>query len=232
MHQQLNLSDIIEWDIPNWALSLEYWPEHSQLQTTSCHALEIGCSNGGISLWAALQGMHVVCSDLNGPSKIAINKHQKHQVSEQIRYEAINALDIPYKQTFDLVLFKSVLGGIGGINGRDNPDYQKKVFAEIHKSLKQGGEVWFAENLMASPLHQFCRRNYIRWAKEWRYLTIEEMHNYLSIFSEVHYMTLGFLATFGRTPWQRTLLGKLDRLIVDQLVPQSWHYIMIGVARK
>lgn len=128
-----------------------------------------------------------------------------------------------------MILFKSILGVIGRFNNRDN---QAKAINEIHKALKRDGELWFAENLKASPFHKFFRSRYVKWGNTWRYVTIAEIEAYLSLFSEVKYTTVGFLGSFGRTPLQRSILGKLDRIIADKLVPQTWRYIIIGIARK
>ena len=173
--------------------------------------------------------MDVLCTDLEGPSHKAIEKHKRYNISDRLKYKALNALDIPYSEEFDVVLFKSVLGGIGILNNRGN---QAKAINEIHKALKKGGELWFAENLMASPFHQFFRNRYVKWGNTWRYVTIQEMNEYLAMFSEVKYTTVGFLGSFGRTSLQRLFLGKIDRIIADKLVPKTWHYIIIGIARK
>jgi len=223
------LDDIIEWDIPNWSVALDYWRKHTLQNSSSIRALEIGSRHGGLSLWAALNGMKVLRTDLEGPSNKAIEKHKKYKVSDCIKYETLNALDIPYGGEFDVVLFKSVLGDIGRLNNRDN---QVKAINEIHKSLKKGGELWFAENLVASPFHWLFRSRCVEWGNTWRYVTIQEMNEYLSIFSEVKYTTVGFLGCFGRTSFQRLLLGKMDRIIADKLVPEIWRYIIIGIARK
>jgi len=223
------LEDVIEWDVPNWAVSLKYWREHTHLNTVPLRALEIGCGHGGLSLWAASTGMEVLCTDLEGPSREAREKHGRYGVADRIRYGALNALDIPFRQEFDVILFKSVLGGVGRGNNREN---QVKAVHEIHKALKRGGELWFAENLAASPFHRFFRSRFVPWGKTWRYVTVREMLAYLSVFSEVDFTTAGFLGGFGRTPFQRTVLGSMDRLVADRLVPETWRYIMIGIARK
>ena len=140
---------------------------------------------------------------------------------------ALNALEIPYAEKFDVVFFKSILGSIGAC---DRKDKQVKAINEMHKAVKNNGELWFAENLTASPFHKYFRKKYIKWGNTWRYVTIEEMKEYLSVFSKVKYTTVGFLGCFGRTPIQKSLLGKLDRCIADKLVPQTWRYIIIGIA--
>ena len=221
-----NIDDIIGWDVINWSVALEYWKEHTVQDLATSSAMEIGCGHGGLSLWAVSNGMKVLCTDMRGPSRKAIEKHTKHGISHLVTYDALNALSIPYAEQFDVVFFKSVLGNIGRL------DDQEKAINELHKSLKNGGEMWFAENLVASPLHAMLRRKYVTWGKIWRYVTIEEMEKFLSVFSSFHYITVGFLGALGRNPLQRTILGKIDRAIADKLVPESWRYIIIGIARK
>jgi len=36
----------------------------------------------------------------------------------------------------------------------------------------------------------------------------------------------------GRTERQRDWLARLDQAVFNHIVPESWHYIMFGVARK
>lgn len=229
MKKLLNLNDIIEWDIENWSIALQYWEKNTSYDFSSISALEIGCHHGGLSLWAALHGAKVLCTDLDGPSGEAIEKHKKYNVTDLIKYQALNALDIPYCENFDVVFFKSVLGSLGACININN---QINAINEIHKSLKKGGELWFAENLAASFVHQYFRRRYVEWGSKWRYITIQEMKDMLTVFSDVKYTTVGFLGAFGRNACQRSVLGKVDRILVKRLVPEAWRYIIIGIAKK
>lgn len=74
------LDDVIEWDVPNWAVALEYWREHTKSTfpnpPSPVKAMEIGRRHGGLSPWAALNGMEVFCSDHEGPSHQAREKHK------------------------------------------------------------------------------------------------------------------------------------------------------------
>jgi len=163
------------------------------------------------------------------PSEVATEKHRGYGVARQIEYVDLDALNISCTEAFDVVLFKSVLGGIGRGNQKDR---QRKAVAEMYRSLKPGGELWFAENLVASPLHRLLRRRWVQWGMQWRYITVREMLEFLSPFSMVNYTTVGFLGALGRNARQRTLLGRLDRLGFDRLISEAWHYIIIGVAHK
>jgi 2-polyprenyl-3-methyl-5-hydroxy-6-metoxy-1,4-benzoquinol methylase len=220
------LNEIIEWDVQNWSVALQYWKQNTNMLLSSANALEIGCKNGGLSLWAAMNGIQILCTDLNGPTNEAIEKHKRWNTSHLIKYDALNVLDLPHLGKFDIALFKSVLGSLG------NASMQKRAITKIHTALKRNGELWFAENLIASQAHQFLRKKYTNWGRTWKYVSIQEMDEYLSIFSEVQYITVGFLGTLGRVEKQRGFLGKLDRLFMDRLVPSDWRYIIIGVAKK
>jgi hypothetical protein len=102
----------------------------------------------------------------------------------------------------------------------------------MHRALKPGGVLLFAENLSASRMHQAARRRFIRWNSIWRYVSIEEMLAYLEPFSFVEYRTTGFAGLFGRSPRLSVLLGKADGAIFDKIVPPGARYIMYGIARK
>lgn len=223
------IEDIIEWDVKNWGSSLDFWNQKTSLNLENGYALELGSRNGGISLWLATKGCRVVCSDLSGPTEHARTLHDSYGVSHLIEYNNIDATDIPYDDnSFEVVTFKSVLGGVGSYN---NKYAQKKAIKEIHRVLKPGGELFFAENLAASPFHQVLRKKFVNWGDRWRYPTIYEMNEFMEDFSEVHHMTKGFMASFGRTESQRNLLASVDK-VFHRMIPEQWKYIMVGVAKK
>lgn len=223
------LAEFVEWDTQNWSAALAFWRRHSTLDLAGCSALEIGSRHGGLTLWLALQGAHVVCSDVRGASERAIQKHAAAGVADRIRYECIDARCIPYVEHFDLVVFKSVLGAV---SGPDRRVAQAGAIAEMHRALKRGGELFFAENLIGSPAHRFFRSRFVPWGSSWRYVSIREMLGFLAPFAEVRYAALGFAGAFGRTHDQRDALGRLDQAVFERLVPPRWRYIMTGVARK
>lgn len=222
------LKDVVEWDVENWSRSLEFWKARASLPVPST-CLEVGARRGGLSLWLALQGHDVVCSDLTDNSEIAAPLHRRYGVADRIRYEAIDATAIPYENYFDAVAFKSVLGGVAW-----DGDASRQVAAvrAMYRALKPGGVLLFAENLKASSLHQAARRRFIRWNSIWRYVSIEEMLKYLEPFSSVEYETTGVAGLFGRSPRLSAILGKADGLFLDKIVPPDGRYIMYGVARK
>src|SRR5213594_2411718 len=113
-----SLAEFIEWDVRNWSAALDFWLAHTNQDIRTCSALELGSRNGGLSLWMALQGAQVVSSDLELPREVACQLHEARGVSHLIHYEAIDSTCIPYTSQFDIVLFKSMLGAIGNLRGK------------------------------------------------------------------------------------------------------------------
>jgi SAM-dependent methyltransferase len=227
MDKQL-LADIVGWDVGNWSRAVEFWDRAVDWSSVR-NCLELGGREGGLSLWLALKGKDVVCSDLEGTRATASVHHQRYGLDGTIRYEDIDALAIPYQNHFDVIAFKSILGGIGR---HDNPARQQAAIDQIHRALAPGGKLLFAENLVASPLHRLVRERFVRWGREWRYVTLAEMREYLKAFNRVEMHTTGVLGAFGRTERQRRFLSALDRGGLNSVTPRGWRYIVYGLAEK
>lgn len=218
----------VEWDVRNWSIALDFWLANSTKKLSECKVLEIGANFGGLSLWFASKGAKVVSSDFQGGQGIrkeAAELHKANGLMHLIEHKAIHFLDIPYTEEFDIVVFKSVIGAESDVN------LQKKAVGEMHRALKKGGELFFAENLVASPIHKFFRKKAHRDA-DWRFITINEMNDFLEPFSETKIRILGFAGTFGRTETQRNLLALGDKFLFEHIVPEKWKYIIAGVAKK
>jgi SAM-dependent methyltransferase len=220
--------DIIQWDVKSWSKALLYWESKVDWNTVNS-GLELGGRQGGLSLWLALKGKHTICSDLKDVEITASPLHQRHPITSLLAYQDIDAAQIPYENHFDLIVFKSIIGGIGK---NSNKEIQQKVFQQIHKALKPGGKVLFAENLIASPIHRFLRKKFVNWGDAWRYVTIDEMKEFLKDFSSYDLKTTGVLATFGRNESQRDRLSTLDEILFNRICPKKWHYIIYGIAQK
>jgi 2-polyprenyl-3-methyl-5-hydroxy-6-metoxy-1,4-benzoquinol methylase len=229
-HRRL-IEDSICWDVVNWSKCLTYWEQHGSLRE-GADALEVGAGhNGGVTLWLASKGARVVCSGLEQPSAASRAIHERYDLSSWVEYQHLDVLDMDYDESFDVVLFKSVLGDIGR-----NQHFEQSIraVAAMHRALKPGGELWFAENCAATRLHQYLRDRY-SWGKQgqgWRYVSLREVDALMAPFESCSHATVGFVGLLGRTERQRRALGCLDTLIFDRLVPAAARYIVMGVARK
>ncbi len=222
------LADIIQWDIRNWSSALAFWEQGVDWQRVET-CLELGARDGGLALWMALKNKSVVCSDVEDSRDRALAHHNKYQLDGRVEYATIDATNIPYENHFDVIAFKSMLGGVGG---GDHADRQQLAIDQIHKALKPGGKLLFAENIVGSPLHRFVRKRFIKWGQWWRYVTVAELKTFLRGFSRVETHTTGVLGALGRTERQRTALSLIDRALVTRVTPQEWRYLAYGIAEK
>ena len=221
------LRDIIQWDTENWGNLISLWNKHIEtVKPLNC--LEIGARKGGLSLWASLNRHNVVCSDIENPQERAKPLHEKYKATKNVNYEAIDILNIPYKEYFDIVFLKSILPSVAR---NSQKELQEKAIRSIYQSLKPGGKLLFAENLTATKVHSFARKKFVNWGAHVRYVQLEEMLEFLKDFKSVSYKTYGFFGAFGKTEKQRILFGKLDKLL-NGVIPLHWNYIIIGTATK
>lgn len=225
---KLPLREIVGWDVTNWSRALSVWEAGVGTDLSGAFALELGSRNGGLALWLALRGATVVCSDLEEPGDDARDLHRQFGVHSRISYAAVDATTIGRKSEFDIIAFKSVLGGIGSLGRKER---QRVALLSIHQSLKPGGTLVFAENLPASPAHRVLRKVAVPWGRAWRYASLDELREFLAPFAGVDLRSLGFLGALGRSERQRRVLGALDR-VIDPAVPATWRYVAVGVATK
>lgn len=224
------MADIVEWDVENWSKAIEFWDAGlKNKDLTGKKVLDLGGRNGGVSLYWALRGAEVVCSDIDDSGFPRAKKlHKKYGVSEKVSYQIVDATDIPYQNEFDIISFKSVLGGVGS-NGQYSQ--QKKMMDGIYASLKAEGACYFAENLKASKLHQFARKRFVTWGDRWRYIRLEELPDLAGQFSERQYQAIGFFGVFGRNQKASEFLGKVDSLF-DRYIQDKDKYIVSGILKK
>ncbi len=221
---------IIGWDVKNWSQILPYWENLCSLEFENSECLEIGAGyNGGMSLWLAMMGARVICSDLRGVRKEARDLHGQYPFQGTISYEAIDAQAIPYDQAFDVIVFKSVLGGIGRMG---ELRVQQSVVEQMYGALKPGGTLLFAENLTATWLHMLYRKYFGAGRWSWGYTTLEEFLSLFESFTDMQYRTTGCIGAMGFTRRQQNLLGWVDRMVFNHLLPERLRYIVFGYAVK
>ena len=227
--------DVIGWDITNWSQSLDLFDKSLNYKNIK-NVLELGASeqSGGFSLFFANKNFKVTCSGLNKPNDKLISLHQKYACHSLINYESIDATNISVKEKFDVVCFKSMLGGICRGENKKKADI---VFKQIDKVLKPNGHLVFAENLCSTWFHMFLRNSFGdtigKKSGNWYFFSLDELIILIKKhYDIVGYSTTGFLACFGRSEWQKNILGFLDKFIFNHIIPKKWNYIFFGVFKK
>ena len=227
MASEDHLDLIFQWEVRTWSRAYPLW--HSALAAMPKErdrALALGERDGGLSLMLADHGFITVCSDLRGPTDRAKDMHKSMGWDEWITYERIDALAIPKPDaTFDVVSFKSMLGALS------TKEHQALAIREMHRVLKPGGVLLFAENLGGTRMHRWLRRRFTNWAGYWRYLDSTADQDLFAPFANVHLESTGFLAALGRSEGQRDLLARFDGVLCP-LLPVNWHTVLFGIATK
>jgi SAM-dependent methyltransferase len=222
------LRDIIGWDMGNWSRALDFWRGHTALPSDGT-CLELGCGKqSSLSLWLALLGNRVVCSDSGGVAESIVEAHRRHGVADKVTYADVDARAIPYRSAFDVIVFKSMLGGIEPASLA----VARSVISGVYEALKPRGVLLFAENLSSTRLHAFTRRHFAAGKVGWLYFTRLDLEKLTDRFESLELTTFGFAGCFGRSERQRQILARLDAGLLDWAVPQSWHYIGAAIARK
>ena len=226
----ISKQQVLHWDIVTWSRALSFWEKKGiPLLPKTARGLEIGAWNGGISAYFAQKGFSMICSDIEPIAASTRNFHQEINLDHLIEYQTFSATDIPWPDfSFDFVVFKSVLGALGQ---SEHLVLQKLAMYEIQRVLKPEGILFFAENMLGSPFHQFARRNFVPWGKNWRYLSLKEMQRLLSIFKQRELKSTGFFAAFISKPdWVNSMVTQVDALLF--WLPESWRYVGYGYAVK
>ncbi len=93
------LADVFQWDVSNWARALHVW-EPVLKTIPSGRALALGEREGGLSLYLALHGHRVICSDLASPEASARPLHERYQIQQRITYEAQDITNIQHPDEY------------------------------------------------------------------------------------------------------------------------------------
>lgn len=222
--------EAVGWDALTWQRALLFWEQEAlpQLPSNAC-GLEIGAFNGLLCAYFAQKGYRMICSDITAISDETRTFHREKNLDRWIEYETFNAENIPFPDhSFDFIIFKSVLGAIGR-NGRKA--LQQRSVLEMHRVLKPGGMLLFAENLESTVFHRLARRQFKSWGNSWRYVKRSEMNEFLAVFGRIELRSTGFFAAFVPKPlWLKNLISRIDAACF--FLPERWHYVCYGFAVK
>jgi SAM-dependent methyltransferase len=229
----LPVADIIGWDVANWGQCLPFWePWVAGFDRSSSRVLVIGDRHGGISLWLALLGFDVLCTDYEVPGDSARTLHERWRVGSRMSYSAVDAFDIHHEpNSFDVVASKSVLGGLRYRSER-SLEGQRVAVEEMRRVLKPGGVFLGAENLTGTRAHAALRSVRPAGQAGWYYLRASEIRWLFEDFSACEQMAWGFVGT--RWP-QRFGINRMAALLdvrLSRWLPADWLYISFLRARK
>lgn len=223
--------EILGWEVATWLRALFFWEQAIREKNMVLkNGLEIGAHGGGLSLFFAKKfGSKMLCTDLEPVLQKAQMLHQKHGVQHLVEYAQADATALLYPDaTFDFVVFKSVLGGIGR---NQTWGKQEQAIQEIHRVLRPGGVLFFAENLRGSALHRMARQKFVPWGSTWQYVSLQDLEDWLSVFEQKEIRATGFLAAFARRPgWLNYLAAGVDKLLF--FIPDHARYLAYGLAVK
>lgn len=227
MTEPLDTRVVMGWDSRNWAKGLDLWRAHLPADGP-LRVLELGCGPGGLSMWFAAQGHQVLCTDTGVPEPSVIDMHSRYGLADRFEYGGADATALPYVEAFDVIVTKSVLGGVG----QGGWDLIEQAVGQIHQALKPGGVFLFAENLEGTRMHGYLRRRFRRWGSKWHYFRLAEVRALLGQFRSLDLRTAGFLGLLGPKEPVRRALGLVDTLVFDRVVPPRYRYIVFGAAHK
>jgi len=229
------MADILGWDVRTWSRAVEAW--QAPLRRAALRhpdrplqTLELGAGPGGPSLWLAAQGHQVTCTNYDNTELLARPLHERYGVTDRIEYRDLDVLSAaPEADRYDVIVFKSVLGGLGG----DDASRAATAMAWIFASLRPGGTLLFAENIRGTWGHRLARSVAYRVrGASWRFLPLRELRAHLAPFESVELTASGFLAVLGTTESARDRLARADEALFDRIVPASWHYMAYGSALR
>lgn len=221
-------SEIFGWDVHTWSPALELWREALGSSDRVLECLEVGAGPGGPSLWLAAQGHSVVCSNWSNSRELAAPLHSRFPKITTIEYCDVDMTAIPWESHFDVVVFRSVLGGVQPVG----IESQRAAIEQILRALKPGGILLFAENTRGTILHRVARAlARRRRAGPWSYPTIAQLAGHLEGFSSWQMKHTGVAAMFGLTESQRSALARVDDAFLNRLPPR-WRYVAYGTATK
>ncbi len=232
--KELPIKDIIEWDVLNWSEIIKEWTPIVEALPRGSKVLAVGERDGGLSLWLALLGFNVTCTDRIGPTEAAGKQHQKYGVADKISYGELDIVNCDWEgEQYDLIVIKSVIGGVMAVYGDQNTrnfDVQKRAVDNMHHLLKKGGVLLSVENMKGNILMHLMRKVKGKHVG-WHHFTWEEIGLLYSSFGDVTTKAFGVLPTLFPSSLINNIAYFFNKYLL-QFLPAKTKYIAITTARK
>ncbi len=227
-----------DWKVASWSRLFKEMSLMIENKATDRRVLEIGANNGELSLYFSMLGCQVMCSDIN--ATYVVRARQLHGTwGQHCAYFAADMRVLPLRSgSFDLVIMKSVLGGIYSRDGRDTACGS---LTEIHRVLRKGGYCILLEQLEGDPLSRWFRSKRFP-TRNWHYFRTGEFNTADASsllqqgFEKVHVRCLTLLSHIleERLSSDTALVRMacaLDR-VLERIVADDWKHLIGVVAIK
>ena len=230
---KITKKDILGWDVHNYSILLKEIEKIGvDFKGKSVLEIGVGCQNGGLTTYFASKGAIVECSDYTKIEQITKNIHKKYNLD--VKYSKKNILDLKSVEQYDIICFKSVIGGVLRYD-KDSEAMLKDIFKQLHTALKPNGMLIFSENLTGSKMIQFLRRVFLKRTHFWVYQSQSTLKKMTQIQEQEFHIevakTNGVIGVLGRIEYLQKILGLVDN-ILSLIVPKKWHYIYHGIYKK
>jgi SAM-dependent methyltransferase len=225
------LAPYVQWDIPTWTRAVEYWTI-KLASRRNCSALEIGSRDAQLAtLLTRRFNLDVVCTELYWPHATAAGLSNDAGADSRVGFCINDARQLPFRdQSFDVVLAKSVLGGIAGVaDAAIGPQAGLRgVLAECARVIRPGGLLLVAEGVEASPVHRRLRASR-EWNQWWHYPSLTEFRASLAELGQVDLRTTGLVSAIvpDRLGPLKKLISAADE-IVSRAAPERLRYLAYG----
>lgn len=234
LKKRFPIEDIIEWDVQNWSELMVYWYPILQQLPKDKKVLAIGERSGGLSLWLALLGFDVLCTDIEDISLRASILHKKYNVTDKISYHVLDVVnETGFTGEFDVIIAKSVLGGVKANRSDPNTrgaDTRTKAVKNIHRMLKQDGYFFSAENIAGNQLMRSARKA-LGKNRSWGYISYTELKEMFSCFNSSEIKTFAILPTLFSSAIVNNIVYRLNKFLMPFTDP-SKRIIAFTVAKK
>ena len=227
----------IGWKVASWTRALNEAFRHLPADLNGKTLAELGVGPAGLTLFLGALGCRVLCLDRRLDfSKESRELHRRHGVTCEHVLTDARRLTLPAR-SLDVVVMKSVLGGIHSEFGREGA---LACVASVRETLKPGGTLVALEQLKGDPLTRALRR--VKYpTRRWHYFEVAEFTpgspaSLVEGFARVETRALTVTSHAAedwlghRSPLVRAAVG-LDRLI-EPLVPPNWRHLISVVATR